>query len=154
MASPAPRIKLPLFFMPPSHFTGFPDNSIGKESACNAGDPRFDSWVRKICWRDRLVTAVFLRFPGKEFLDSAGKESACSVGDLGLIPGLEKSLGEGNGYPLQYCGQENSMDYNPWDHKESNTAELLSLQTSAVLPNIGMKSLWRWSSCLSKLLYM
>jgi len=41
---------------------------------------------------------------------SAGKESACNVGDLGSIPGLERSLGEGNGYPLQYCGLENSMD--------------------------------------------
>ena len=39
---------------------------------------------------------------------SAGKESACSVGDLGLIPGLEKSPGEGNGYTLQYSGLENS----------------------------------------------
>ena len=39
MASPDPPIKLPLFFMPPSHFTGFPDSSVGKESARNAGDP-------------------------------------------------------------------------------------------------------------------
>ena len=35
---------------------------------------------------------------------SAGKESACNVGDLGRSPG------EGNGYPLQYSGLENSMD--------------------------------------------
>ena len=41
---------------------------------------------------------------------SAGKESACNVGDLGLIPGLGKSPGEGKGYPLQYSGLENSMD--------------------------------------------
>ena len=41
---------------------------------------------------------------------SAGKESACSVGDLGSIPGLEKSPGEGKGYPLQHSGLENSMD--------------------------------------------
>ena len=34
--------------------------------------------------------------------DSAGKESACNAGDLGLIPGLVRSPGEGNGYPLQY----------------------------------------------------
>ena len=34
--------------------------------------------------------------------DSAGKESACNVGDLGPIPGLGRSPGEGNGYPLQY----------------------------------------------------
>ena len=41
---------------------------------------------------------------------SAGKESACSVGDLGLTPGLGRSLGEGNGYPCQYPGLENSVD--------------------------------------------
>ena len=34
-----------------------------------------------------------------------------NVGDLGLIPGVGRSLGEGNGYPLQYSGLENSMDY-------------------------------------------
>ena len=41
---------------------------------------------------------------------SAGKESTCNVRDLGSIPGLERSPGEGNSYPLQYSGMENSMD--------------------------------------------
>ena len=41
---------------------------------------------------------------------AAGIESACSVGDWGLIPGLGRSPGEGNVYPLQYSGLENSMD--------------------------------------------
>ena len=41
---------------------------------------------------------------------SVGKESAWSAGDLGSIPGLGRSLGEGNGYSLQYSGLENSMD--------------------------------------------
>ena len=41
---------------------------------------------------------------------SDNKESACNVGDLGLIPGLGRSPGEGKGYPLQYSGVENSMD--------------------------------------------
>ena len=40
---------------------------------------------------------------------SAGKESACNAEDLGLIPGLESSPGEGKGYPLQYSGLENSV---------------------------------------------
>ena len=39
-----------------------------------------------------------------------GKVSACNVGDLGLIPGLGRSPGEGKGYPFQYSGLENSMD--------------------------------------------
>ena len=41
---------------------------------------------------------------------SAGEEFAYNVGDLGSIPGLGRSPGEGNGYPLQYSGLENSMD--------------------------------------------
>ena len=41
---------------------------------------------------------------------SVGKESACNAGDLGSIPGLGRSLGEGSGYPLQYSGLENFMD--------------------------------------------
>ena len=41
---------------------------------------------------------------------SVGKESACNERDLGLIPGLGRSPGEGKGYPLQYSGLENSMD--------------------------------------------
>ena len=54
--------------------------------------------------RDRLPTPVFLGFP----CGSAGKESACNVGDLGSIPALGRSPGEGKGYPLQYSGLENS----------------------------------------------
>ena len=41
---------------------------------------------------------------------SAGKESACNAGDLGSIPGMGRSPGEGKGYPLQYSGLENSTD--------------------------------------------
>ena len=46
-------------------------------------------------------------FPG----GSAGKESTCNAGDLGLTPGLGRFPGEGTGYPLQYSGLGNSMDY-------------------------------------------
>ena len=53
-----------------------------------------------------IGTPVFLGFPG----GSAGKESTCNEGDLGLIPGLRRSHGERNGFPLQYPGLENSMD--------------------------------------------
>ena len=49
-------------------------------------------------------------FPG----GTDGKESACNVGDLGLIPGLGRSTGEGNGNPLQYSCLENSMDKGAW----------------------------------------
>ena len=49
---------------------------------------------------------MFLSFP----CGSAGKESACNEGDLGKVPGLGLSPGEGKGYPFQYSGLENSMD--------------------------------------------
>ena len=42
---------------------------------------------------------------------SDGKEYTCHAGDLGSIPGLGRSPGEEKGYPLQYSGLENSMDY-------------------------------------------
>jgi len=45
-------------------------------------------------------------FPGGK----ARKESTCKAGDLGLIPGLGRSPGEGNGNPLQYFCLENPMD--------------------------------------------
>ena len=41
-------------------------------------------------------------------------KSACSVGDMGSIPGSRRSLGEGNGIPLQYSGLENPMDGGAW----------------------------------------
>ena len=56
--------------------------------------------------KGRLPTPVLLGFPG----GSAGKESARNGRDLGSIPGLGRSPGEGNSYPLQYSGVENSMD--------------------------------------------
>ena len=74
-------------------------------------NPLFNPWVRKIPWRrERLPTPVFLGFPG----DSDDKESACSAGDLDSIPGLGRSPGEGNAYPIQYSGLENSMERGAW----------------------------------------
>ena len=43
-----------------------------------------------------------------------GKESAYNAGDLGSIPGLGRSLGEGNGNPFQYSCLENPMDRGAW----------------------------------------
>ena len=50
---------------------------------------------------------LFSSFP----FGSVGKESACKAGDLGSIPGLGRSPGEEKGYPFQYPGLENSMDW-------------------------------------------
>ena len=102
--------------------------------------PEFDPCVGKIPWRrERLPTPVFWpgEFQGlysswghkesntteqlhwltdwyiyiRGFPDcSDGKESACNAEDMGSIPGLGRSHGEGKGYPLQDPGLENSMD--------------------------------------------
>ena len=53
---------------------------------------------------------------------STSKESACNMGDLGSIPGLGRSPGEGKSYRLQYSGLENSMDWRiPSDSSKSQT---------------------------------
>ena len=73
---------------------------------------------------DRLPTPVFMGFPG----GSDGKESACSEGELGLIPRLGRSPGEGNPYPLQYSCLQNSMDRGAWQatvHGVSKSRTLL-----------------------------
>ena len=57
------------------------------------------------CIQFKARPLFYQGFPGS----SVGKESACSAGDLGLIPELGRSPGEGNGYPLQYSGLENFM---------------------------------------------
>ena len=91
-------------------------------------------------WRRyKLPTPVFLGFP----CDLAGKESAHNAGDLGLIPRLGRSPGEGKGYPIQYSGLENSMDC-PWGHKEPDTTERFSLH----FQNINMDSHWKCKSLL------
>ena len=53
---------------------------------------------------------LYAYFPG----GSEDKASACNAGDLGSIPGLGKSPGEGNGNPLQYSCLENPMDRRAW----------------------------------------
>ena len=62
-------------------------------------------------------------FPGS----SAGKEPTCNSGDLGWIPGLGRSPGEGKGYPVQYSGLENFIDCIVHGVAELDTTEWLSL---------------------------
>ena len=80
-----------------------------------------------------VSVSICVGFPG----GPDGKESVCNVGDLGLIPGLGRSPGEGNGNPLQYSclgksrGHRSPEGYSPWGHKESDMTERLSLHLCA-----------------------
>ena len=57
-----------------------------------------------------MVVTMIIDYSG----GSEDKTSACNVRDLGLIPGSERSSGEGNGNPVQYSCQENPMDGGAW----------------------------------------
>ena len=106
------------------------------------------------CIQNKALTC----FPG----GSAGKESACNAGDLGSIPGLGRSPGEGMDYPLQYSGLENSMDCIvngvaksrtqlskfhfhfdssiPWCLREMRKLQKKSLKLANVVPEVDARS--------------
>ena len=94
VAQSCPTLSNPMDYSPP----GPPSMGFSRQE--------YWSGVPLPSLRDRLHTPVLMGF----LCDSAGKESASNAGDLGSIPGLERSPGEGNGSPLQYSGLENSMD--------------------------------------------
>ena len=96
--------KCNLLLLSDKNQKGFPDSSVGKKICLQCRRSQFVSWVKKILWRrDKLPTPVFLGFLG----GSAGEQSAYNARDLGPIPGVGRSPGEG--YPLQYSGLENSI---------------------------------------------
>ena len=75
------------------------------------------------------------------FTIAVGKSSACNAGDLGSIPGLGRSHGEGNGNPLQYSCLENDMDRGAWQATVHRVARVRhDLVTKPPLPEarIGM----------------
>ena len=91
-------------------------------------ETRFNSWVRKICWRrDRLPIPVFLGFP----CSSAGKESVCNAGDgfspwVGMFPWRRKRASTPVFWPREFHGP-----YSPWGYKELGTTERLSVHFTA-----------------------
>ena len=76
---------------------------------------------------------MYMGFPG----NSDSKESACNAGDLGSIPGLRRSPGEGYSYPLQYFCLEKSKDRGDrqatWGCKQLDTTEGLSLSPLVII---------------------
>ena len=92
--------------------------------------------LRSILQNSRILS---LGFP----CGSVGKESACNAGDLGSIPGLGRSPGEGKRYPLQYSGLENSMVCIV--HGVAKSQKWLSDFHFQVWKNL--KSHWAWTLC-------
>ena len=83
------------------------------------------------------ISVLDLGFPSG--LD--GKKKACTVQDPGLIPGSERSSGEGNDKPLQYSclenprsPQRNLVGYSPWGHKDTTEWLTLSLSIHIIHP--------------------
>ena len=110
--------------------------SLGQEDPLEKGKATYSSILAwrisivhrvTICivHRTRLSNFHFMGFP----CGSAGKESTCNAADLGSIPGLGRSPGEGKGYLLQYSGLENSTDREAWH------ATLQGLQSPMQLTN-------------------
>ena len=92
-------------------FWGLHDSSVGKESACNAGEPGLIPGSGR-------STGEGIGYPPQyswaSLVAQMVKNSASNAGDLGSITGLVRFPGEGKGYPLQCSGLENSMDRGAW----------------------------------------
>ena len=84
----------------------------------------FDSQqeIGELLKKERAIQGIIAKFCGrpmgnkveKKARSTGGKEYACNAGNLGLIPGLGRSPGEGNGNPLQYSCLEKPMDRGTW----------------------------------------
>ena len=81
---------------------------------------------------------------------SDSKEYICNVGDAGSIPGSGRFLGEGNGNPTPVFlpgkshGQRSLVGYNPWDCKELDTTEQLTLSHKWSIIFKNYESLYRY----------
>ena len=87
---------------------GFPGDSAGKESTCNAEDlGSIPGWGSSL--GEEL--SYLLQYSWASLVAQLVKTPACHAGDLGSIPGLGRSPGEGKGCPFQFSVLENSMDH-------------------------------------------
>ena len=100
---------------------GFPDSSVGKESACNVGDP---SWIAGLGRSPGEGIGYLFQYSWASLVAQLVKNLRETwVRSLGW----EDSPGEGKGYPFQYSGLENSMDLIVHGVAESDMTEQLSL---------------------------
>ena len=83
-------------------------------------------------WQEERLALGKLWAPPPTLRQLSGKECACSAEDLGSIPGLGRSPGEGNGYPLQYSCLGNPMDRAAWQVQSMGSKELDSTERLAL----------------------
>ena len=91
----------------PSQDTGFPHSSVGKESACNGGDPGSTPGSGRSAGKG---IGSPLQYSWTSLVAQLVKNPPAMQEDLRSIPGLGRSPGEGKGYPLQFSGLENSIE--------------------------------------------
>ena len=99
------------------------------KKVANSWAPRFVGKLSFLCFTSPIQNNSKWMTLESFLCGSASKESACNTGDLGSIPALGRSPGEGKGSLLQYSGLENSMD-SPWHRKELGMTEQLSVEFS------------------------
>ena len=99
-----------LFFSLCFHFSVPTPTPIFRWVASTLLEFHFDVSIVLSLYKCSFLIVVSQGIPG----GSDGKESACNVGDLGLSPGLKRTLGEESGNPLQYSCLENLMDRGAW----------------------------------------
>ena len=106
---------------------GIADSSVGKKSACNAGDPGSVSGSGSSA-EDGI--GYPLQYYWASLVAQLVKNLPAMWGDLGSIPRLRRSPGEGNWLPTPvfWAGESHEL-YNPWGHKESDATEQLSLSS-------------------------
>ena len=115
----------------PSLTQSFPHSSVGKESACNAGDPgsipglgisagEGIEYPFQYSWASFVAQLV------------AGKESTYNAGDLGSIPGLGRSSWRRERLPTPVFWPGELYIYSPWGPKELDTTERLSLSLTLI----------------------
>ena len=101
----------------------------------------FVMWISSLFWKTCIQ-------PQASLVAQMVKKSACNAGDLGSIPGLERSPGGGHGNPFQYSclenlhGQRNLAGYNPWGCRESDVTEQWKLVNSQI--NCGDHCMYLW----------
>ena len=111
----------------PLAFQGLPDSSVGKESACNAGDPGLIPGLGRSL-EEGIGYPV--QYPWASLVAQLAKNLLAMQETWIRSLGREDPLKKGKATHSRYSGLENSMNYSPWGRKESDTTEQLTLSLS------------------------